>query len=191
MPLAYAFATIILAAPASAEPPRLLDAGYTAQLCEAWNQTSLPAALGRSGSGWIDSADSEGRQLIIVSRRDCTGWSKVQLVIEADEGGQAVCRQGGAFEGGELQWQFTPTTEQWADFTDGFGVMQMPGIMKGFVGPYSVAAANIGNFEVFFAAAGKLALDLGVDWSCEGADAADVASEIEDIDREDMAAILR
>jgi hypothetical protein len=181
----------VLAAPAQADPVRLLDAPYTARLCEAWNGTSLPAALGRSGSGWIDSAGSEGRQVIVISRRDCEGWPKVQLVIEADEAGQAVCRSGGAFPGGELQWRFTPTTEQWADFSDGFGVMQMPGIMSGFIGPYPVAAANIGNFEVFFAAAGRLALELDVDWSCDGADAEDVAEEVADIDREDMAAILK
>jgi hypothetical protein len=180
----------VLASPAQADPVRLLDATYTARLCEAWNGTSLPAALGRSGSGWIDSAGSEGRQVIVISRRDCSDWPKVQLVITADESGQALCQSGGAFPGGELQWQFTPTTVQWADFTDGFGVMQMPGIMSGFVGPYGVAASNIGNFEVFFAAAGKLALDLDVDWACEGADAAEVAEEVADIDRADMAKIL-
>lgn len=168
----------------------LLDAAYTAQLCQAWNGTSLPAALGREGSGWIDSAGSEGSQLIVISRRDCSDWSKVQLLIQADERGEAVCQQGGLYDGSELQWQFTPTTVQWADFTDGFGVMQMPGIMKGFVGPYGVAASNIGNFEVFFAAAGKLALDLGADWSCEGANADKVSDELEGIDKADMAKIL-
>ncbi len=180
----------VLASPAQADSVRLLDTTYTAKLCEAWNGTSLPAALGRSGSGWIDSAGSEGSQIIVISRRDCTAWPKVQLVIEADDAGAAMCTSGGAHGGGELQWQFTPTTEQWADFTDGFGVMQMPGIMSGFIGPYPVAAANIGNFEVFFAAAGKLALDLGVDWTCEGADAEDVAEEVADIDQADMVAIL-
>jgi hypothetical protein len=180
----------LLASPAQADTVRLLDATYTSQLCESWNATSLPAALGRSGSGWIDSAGSEGHQVIVISRRDCTGWPKVQLVIEADEAGNAMCSSGGAHSGGELQWQFTPTTAQWADFTDGFGVMQMPGIMSGFIGPYPVAASNIGNFEVFFAAAGRLALDLGVDWSCEGADADKVRAEVEDIDRADMAKIL-
>jgi hypothetical protein len=189
LPLYAIFA--VLASPAQADPVRLLDASYTGKLCEAWNGTSLPAALGRSGSGWIDSAGSVGRQLIVISRRDCTDWPKVQLLIEADDAGQALCLGGGAFPGGELQWQFTPTTEQWADFTDGFGVMQMPGIMSGFVGPYGVAASNIGNFEVFFAAAGKLALDLDVDWTCAGADAEKVAGEVADIDREDMAEILR
>jgi len=180
----------VLASPAQADPVRLLDATYTAKLCESWNGTSLPTDLGRAGSGWIDSAGSEGSQVIVISRRDCTDWSKVELVIVADDNGQAVCQSGGVHTGPDLQWQFTPTTQQWADFTDGFGVMQMPGIMSGFVGPYGVAASNIGNFEIFFAAAGKLALDLNVDWTCDGADAEKVASEVADIDRADMAAIL-
>ncbi len=180
-----------LIAPAAASDIKLLDANYATQLCQAWNQTSLPSALGRSGSQWIDSADSEGRQTMVISRRDCTGWSKVYLTIEADEAGNASCTSGGTWSEGDFQWQFTPTTPQWADFTDGFGVTQMPGIMKGFVGPYGVAAKNIKNFEIFFAMAGRLALDGGVDWSCEGADAEKVQREVADIDREDMAEILR
>ncbi len=176
---------------AQAGPTALLDAEFASSLCTAWNQTKLPAALGRSGSGWVDSAGSKGSQKMVISRRDCDAPTKVQLVVEADEAGNAVCKSGGAYDGGAFQWKFEPTTEQWADFTDGFGVMKMPGIMDGFVGPYPTAAANIGSFEIFFAAAGKLALDAEVDWSCKGADMDDVREEVEDIDRAAMGRILR
>ncbi len=181
----------ILSGIVNAAPVKLLDADFASELCSAWNNTKLPAVLGRSGSAWVDSAGSTGLQKMVVSRRDCQGFKKVQLIIEADASGAAMCTSGGAFDGGDYQWKFEPTTSQWADFTDGFGVMKMPGIMNGFVGPYPTAAANISSFEIFFAAAGKLALDSSVDWACSGADADDVNSEILDIDRSDMAKILR
>ncbi len=170
---------------------QLLDAAFAADLCEAWNQTSLPKKLGRSGSEWIDSADSRGSQTRVVSRRDCQGWGKVQLTIAADANGQARCVSGGAYKGEAFQWKFEPTTAQWADFTDGFGYFDMPTIMSGFTGPYHTAAANLSNFEIFFAAAGKVALDEQVDWTCSGADAKTVQSEISKIDKKDMASILR
>jgi len=182
---------LILSGIANAAPTTLLDADFASELCTAWNKTKLPAALGRSGSGWVDSAGSTGHQKMVISRRDCRDFKKVQLIIEADASGAAMCTSGGNFDGGEFQWKFEPTTSQWADFTDGFGVMKMPGIMNGFVGPYPTAAANISSFEIFFAAAGKLALDASVDWTCSGADAGDVNDEIADIDRSDMAKILR
>jgi len=182
------------AKPAAAKPAarmRLLDSAYTAALCKAWNGTRLPAKLGRAGSGWIDSNDSEGRQVIVINRRDCDGWKKVRLVIEADPKGNARCTSGGAYDGkSPLQWKFEPTTEQWADFSDGFGAAKMPGIMRGFEGAYGTAMSNIGNFEIFFAAAGKLALDRKVDWECKGADMEDVREEVADIDRKDMQQIL-
>ena len=181
---------VFLSAPAQAAPMRLLDAAFAGQLCRAWNDSSLPKNLGRSGSGWIDSSDSKGRQILVVSRRDCSGWTPVQLVIEADEKGQARCVSGDAYKSGKVQWRFAPTTEQWADFADGFGMLDMPGIMPGFEGSYTTAANNMGAFEVFFAAAGKVALDGGVDWTCKGADAEDVAEEVAEIDRAAMAKIL-
>ncbi len=181
---------LLLAAPALAGPPRFLDPDFAAALCRAWNDSALPRALGRQGSGWIDSAGSEGRQVMVMSRRDCTGWTPVRLVVEADAAGDARCTEGGAFAGGPFQWRFEPTTLQWADFADGFGVMDMPGIMSGFVGPYATAASNISEFGAFFAVTGDLALRLGVDWTCEGADPAKVRREVERIDREDMREIL-
>jgi len=48
----------------------------------------------------------------------------------------------------------------------------------------------MGNFEIFFALAGELALALDVDWSCAGADMEEVRDEISDIDRADMREIL-
>ena len=42
-------------------------------------------------------------------------------------------------------------------------MLDMPKIMSGFEGSYTTAANNMGAFEVFFAAAGKVALDGGVE----------------------------
>jgi len=188
--LAAALVALFLCTPAHAGPKRLLDAAFAGELCRAWNDTSLPKNLGRAGSGWIDSSDSEGKQILVVSRRDCSGWTPIQLIIEADAKGEARCTSGGAHKGGKVQWRFAPTTEQWADFADGFGMLDMPKIMSGFEGSYTTAANNMGAFEVFFAAAGKVALDGGVDWQCKGADAEDVSEELADIDRSAMAKIL-
>jgi hypothetical protein len=182
---------LILSGIVNAAPAKLLDADFAAELCTRWNNTKLPASLGRSGSAWVDSAGSKGHQKMVISRRDCQNFQKVMLVIEADASGAAMCTSGGAFDGGDFQWKFEPTTEQWADFGDGFGVMKMPGIMNGFVGPYPTAAANISSFQIFFAAAANLALEAKVDWSCTGADGDDVKDEIASIDRKDMANILR
>ncbi len=170
---------------------KLLDTTFAKAMCKGWNATSLPKELGRGGSGWIDSADSEGSQALVIGRRDCDGHPLVKLVIEADANGDAMCASAGRYtKGGPMQWKFEPTTEQWADFTDGFGVMKMPGIMSGFVGPYTTAMNNIGSFEVFFAMAGHLALGRDVDWQCKGADMEEVTDEIGDIDKGDMKSIL-
>ena len=177
----------VFSADAKADGMKMLDAAYAADLCQSWNKSSLPKRVGRSGSGWIDSADSKGQQVLVINRKDCKGWKKVQLVIKADAKGQAMCVSGGAFDGKQkLTWKFEPSSLHWADFSDGFGTFDMPKIMKGFVGPYGTAMNNLGNFEIFFAVAGKLALDKKVDWACTGADAKDVADEIKDIDLDDM-----
>lgn len=183
--------TILLSSSLAHADGQLLDAAYAADLCQAWNDTALPAKLGRNGSEWIDSAGSKGSQRMIVSRRDCSNWQKVELNIVADASGNASCTSGGVFSGGDFQWKFEPTTAQWADFTDGFGYFDMPKIMNGFVGPYPTAAANLGNFEIFFAAAGKMALENQVEWNCDGADEDEVGKELAKIDRNDMVKILR
>lgn len=175
---------------ADASAAKLLDPAFASALCTAWNASKLPALLGRNGSGWIDSADSEGKQKMVISRRDCADWPKVQLVIEVDAGGAASCTSGGAYDGGGYQWKFEPTTSQWADFTDGFGVMQMPGIMKGFVGPYGTAMNNIGSFGMFFAATGKLALESSASWACTGGDPDEINRAVAGIDKAKMATIL-
>jgi len=182
--------SLLIAPTADAADMKLLDSAYTSALCSAWNTTALPQKLGRSGSAWVDSAGSKGSQIIVINRRDCSDWKAVQLHIKADESGAAKCVEGGTFAGGDFQWRFQPTTEQWADFTDGFGVMQMPGIMDGFKGPYPTAAANVANFEIFFALAGKIALENQVDWTCAGADADAVVKELKSIDQSDMKSIL-
>ncbi len=188
--LATIAAFCALATTASAAP-KLLDAGFAKTVCDGWNKTSLPKEVGRSGSGWIDSADSRGLQTIVVTRSDCSGWKPVQLVIKADDAGNAMCTYGGPYTGGSYQWKFEPSTPQWADFSDGFGTLKMPGLMSGFVGPYSTAMNNIGNFEIFFAMVGHLADKKKADWTCKGADAAEVQSEREDVDAGDRKDILR
>lgn len=70
-------------------------------------------------------------------------------------------------------------------------MLKMPGIMSGFVGPYSTAMNNIGSFEVFFATVGYTALKSDLDWQCVGADADDVVAAVADIDRGDMRGILK
>jgi hypothetical protein len=174
-----------------AKPTKLLDGEFAKELCQGWNKTSLPKKLGRSGSEWIDSQDSKGTQVVVVNRRDCQGWKRVALTIKANAVGDSMCVQGGLFKGVKFQWKFEPTTEQWVDFSDGFGITKMPGIMKGFEGAYSTAMNNISNFEIFFAMAGYLALKYKVNWECKGADMEDVKAEIEDVDREDMREILK
>jgi hypothetical protein len=184
-------AILVALSPSAWAAPKLLDAEFADAMCKGWNQTNLPKALGRKGSGWIDSAGSKGKQVVVVNRRDCKAWQPIELVIEADSAGNATCVYGGKRTAAKIQWKFEPTTEQWADFTDGFGVFKMPGIMPGFVGPYTTAMNNIGNFQVFFAMAGYLARKLKVDWQCKGADAEDVKEEIADIDLSDMRSILK
>ncbi|RME26146.1 MAG: hypothetical protein D6798_07230 [Deltaproteobacteria bacterium] len=181
-------AALLLTTTARAEA--FLDGAFTSALCQAWNDSAMPGLVGRNGSGWIDSAGSEGRQVIVMGRRDCAAWPKAALVIEADAAGDAVCVKGGVHGGTAFQWKFEPTTPQWADFTDGFGVMDMPGIMSGFVGPYGVAANNIGSFEVFFAVTGKLAFDRSVDWDCEGGDPDKIAKAVDKVDLDRTAKIL-
>jgi hypothetical protein len=68
--------------------------------------------------------------------------------------------------------------------------MKMPGIMHGFVGPYSTAMKNIENFEVFFSMIGHVALSKSVDWQCIGANSEDLQEEVSEIDRSDMKQIL-
>ncbi len=188
---AIATAFILVPVTYAAQPePDLLDTGFADQICKGWNQTSLPSLVGRSGSGWIDSAGSKGRQVIVVNRRDCTGWQPIQLTIESDAKGNAQCVASGDYNGGEMQWKFEPKTSQWADFSDGFGVTKMPGIMPGFVGPYTTAMNNISNFEVFFAMVGHIAHRQNVSWECTGAVMKDVREEVADIDTGDTREIL-
>ncbi len=174
----------------SSEGMKLLDNAYTEKLCAAWNNTSLPKRLGRSGSKWIDSAKSSGHQVIVISRRDCTNWPKVKVVIDANENGDAMCTQGGAFSDGEFQWKFEPKTTHWIDFSDGFGAFKMPKIMDGFVGPYGAAMKNIKNFELFFATAGNLAIEENANLYCEGPSQEDVQDEWDDLKISKMKKIL-
>ena len=170
-----------------------LDAEFAGMICNGWNQTTLPHDLGRNGSSWIDSADSRGRQVMVVTRRDCDGWRSIKLVIEANGSGDAVCNPGesGRFSGGPFQWQFEPTSRHWADFTDGFGASAMPRIMRGFEGPYPTAMNNIGNFETFFAMVGYVAQQSNANWECSGANMSRINEEWADVDWGDTRSILR
>ena len=183
LPLLSILLSILLASPPAHAGGALLDGAFASSLCTAWNDSAMPTLVGRNGSGWVDSAGSAGHQVIVMGRRDCSAWSKAQLVIDVDAAGDARCTSGGVFSGGAFQWKFEPTTVQWIDFTDGFGVMDMPGIMSGFVGPYGVAANNIKSFEVFFALAGSMALDQGADLACAGGDLAKAQEAVGKVDR--------
>jgi len=180
---------LLLASPAFAGGA-MLDGPFSADLCKAWNTSAMPQLVGRNGAGWIDSAGSTGHEVIVMGRRDCADGPKAQLVIDADANGDATCTAGSAWSGGGYQWKFEPTTAQWVDFTDGFGVMDMPGIMSGFVGPYGVAANNIASFQVFFALAGKQALDQDADLVCDGGDADKIAKAVQKVDRSKTEKIL-
>jgi hypothetical protein len=170
--------------------PRFMDSDFAAQACNGWNATTLPDAVGRDGSGWIDSANSVGSQIIVVTRRECSGWTPVMFRIEANDEGRAMCTSAGAHDKKSFQWKFEPKTVHWADFTDGFGMGKMPAIMPGFVGPKGTAMKNLKNFEIFFAMVGHLALENDLNWSCTGADDKKVQSSIARIDHEDNLAIL-
>ncbi len=188
--LAFGFASAALLFPihqAEAGAMKVLDVQYSKKLCKAWNKTNLPKALGKNGSEWIDSNDSPGRQVMALTRSDCKNWPMIGLVIEADSKGNASCTDAVVLKKSDkYQWKMEPTSEQWIDFSDGFGVMAMPGLMGGFVGSYSTAMNNIGSFGMFFSANGYLAITSSADWTCDGADMEEVNEELEDLDHDDM-----
>lgn len=166
---------------------QFLDAKFSSLLCTSWNKTKLPTILGRQGSAWIDSNDSPGKQVMVLNRSDCTGWPKVALTVTADASGNAVCSASGKPKKDDpYQWKMEPSSAQWADFADGFGVMDMPGLMGGFVGSYGTAMNNMGAFEKFFAVAGYLAVVHNVSWQCDGIDMEDLTEEISSIDHDDL-----
>lgn len=183
--------------PAAAEPEpaapqpeaamKLWDLQFAKRVCESVNRTPLKKGLGRSGTGWIDSMDKKGHQVMVIGRRDCKGWTPIRTVWEADAEGNALCKEATYFKkGDEYNWRFAPTTLHWADFSDGFGVFDMPKIMPGFEGSYPTAMKNMGNFVVFFSAVGYVALKNNIDWTCDGGETAKIQKEVSKIDRKDM-----
>ena len=143
-------------------------------LCKEWNNSKLPKLLGTKkvgGNGWILTENKyldkvRKKQVMIISRRDCSKLPKVQLTIE-DVNGLAKCTYGGKeiekYENAE--WAFAPKTVHWYKFATGkWGYFQMPSIMSGFRGPMFVARANIDNFGIFWKIAGKLAKKLNANY---------------------------
>jgi hypothetical protein len=104
-PLRFLFAAfVVLASHQSAQAnPKFLDTQFANDICQGWNKISLPQAVGRSRSGWIDSAGSTGKQVLVVNRRDCTNWIPLQLVIEADASGNAFCTSSEKYTQGKFR----------------------------------------------------------------------------------------
>lgn len=173
------------------------DVTFTKKLCSAWNHSSLTKRLGQKGkkfgkikgNGWIDHFTGEskdvaqnGYQKIVFGRRDCRSWPKMQLVIEKDDKGKAVCNmaKSGRYNGSKLTWQFTPRTEHWFDLAQSFWMTDFSKLMSGFKGPMWFAKQNQGNFQIFW----RLGARIGIssDWKsgCKGIDTSDVKDEIED-----------
>jgi len=146
---------------------QFMSAEFAKMMCDGWNGSALPSKLGAKTSGgndWINTenkytGEKRGKQVLIISRRDCPNIPRVQLTIETRDG-RALCTYGGAVTEAydRAEWAFAPETEQWYKFASGkWGYMQMPGIMSGFRGPMFVARANIDNFGIFWKMAGSIA----------------------------------
>lgn len=192
----FGLATLVLFADAkpghSQAPMKFMGPEFSKLLCESMNQTGAKKGLGRQGTGWIDSMDKKGEQVLVMGRRDCTGWTPMRFVWKADAQGDAVCVEARPLKKGDsYNWAMAPTTPQWVDFSDGFGVFDMPKVMKGFQGSYASAMNNIANFNFLFATTGYLAFAHQVDWSCNGTDMKEVNEAIADVDKADMKALLK
>ena len=172
----------LVADPALAAEPQFLDETTAPALCAAWNQSALPLILGRSGSHWIDAAGDPGSQRVSLGRRDCDDWPLLALEIQADGNGDARCVAGGLAAGERAQWVLTPTTAQWADFSDGLGILRLPALMRGFDGSFRVAFSERRSLAILFAVVGQMALDEGVDWRCAGAPNAQIGAAVGRID---------
>lgn len=170
---------------------QFMSPDFAKMMCSSWNESSLPGKLGskeKGGNDWINTenkytGEKRGRQVLIMSRRDCPGIPRVQLTIE-NRDGLAVCSYGGAITESyeKAEWAFAPETEQWYKFASGkWGYMQMPGIMSGFRGPMFVARANIDNFGIFWKIAGSVAKRTNADYrgGCSSLKD-DTAKDIED-----------
>jgi hypothetical protein len=180
-----------------AEAFKFGDVEFTQRLCNAWNRSSLPKRLGEKdkkfgkikGNGWIDhatgvskDAPKKGYQKIVFGRRDCSGWPKMQLVIEKDDNGKAVCKtsKSGRYNGRKMTWQFTPRTEHWFDLAQSFWMTDFSKLMSGFKGPMWFAKQNQGNFQIFWRLGARIGLSSDWKSGCKGIDADDVKDEIED-----------
>jgi len=153
---------------------QFLSPEFAKVVCDAWNQSELPQKLGTKdvgGNEWIltqnkYTGEVRNKQVLVMSRRDCSAMPKVQLTIE-NKNGKALCTYGGALTESyeKAEWAFAPTTVQWFKFASGvWGYMQIPGIMKGFRGPMFVARANIDNFGTFWKIVGKVAKQTNADY---------------------------
>lgn len=153
---------------------QFLSPEFAKLVCDAWNQSELPQKLGTKdagGNNWIltenkYTGEVRNKQVLVMSRRDCSAIPMVQLTIE-NKNGKALCTYGGALTESyeKAEWAFAPTTVQWYKFASGiWGYMQMPGIMKGFRGPMFVARANIDNFGTFWKIVGKVAKQTNADY---------------------------
>jgi len=183
------FTTFILSESVPAEDSiKFLDAAFGKRMCDGWNNSPLPkklASKSAGGNGWIDEKNKYTGKVeqkeIVVSRRDCSGWEKIQLTIE-NKNGLATCTYGGALDVDydNAAWAFSPKTIHWYRFATKWSAMDMPAIMPGFRGPIPSARKNLQNFGHFWKMAGSLAKTLNADYKegCSGLSSSD-ASKIE------------
>lgn len=147
---------------------KLADTAFAGKMCWAWNnwkwkdskgkKTTLAQRLGatsQGGSGWVDvktgvSEVPAGYQKIVSGRRDCNGWPRFQLVIKKNELGEARCTAAGSYNNTKMTWQFLPTSDNWFNYGQGFGMGAFMALWKTMEGKESTAFSNRGDFGLFF-----------------------------------------
>jgi len=180
LPVAILPGVLLAAEPPVSPPPApphiaFLDAEFTRRLCEAWNGSELPQKVGATsagGNGWIDQPNkytsaNAGVQELILSRRDCSDWPRMQLTIERGADGKATCTYGGPIkvEYEKAAWAMAPTTVHWYKFATSWSMWNMPSVMKGFRGYMNVARRNLSNFGIFWKLSGRLAKETQADYT--------------------------
>jgi hypothetical protein len=183
--LLYAFTNV------TAESMKLGDEQFAKELCEAWNESRLPWALGTKAAGgneWINAVTTRnvpapqpaGYQKIVSGRAECRNWPKFELVIERQADGSAKCISAGTYNGRRVTWQFLPDTSGWFDYAKDFGYAAFMSLwLNDMIGDMITAKANQDHFAEFFRIAGKIALKTDYRSGCEGINPADVELSVQ------------
>ncbi len=155
------FITVMMLDSTSAQSGmKFMSPAFAGKLCNAWNQSSLPAALGEGGSDWISQGELEGKQTMVFWVKNCS-TPKVQLTVE-NQNGKAVCTYGGAAQSSSPDWKIYPPTDKW--YKCATGVNPMWQLMGNFKGDMGTAMKNMGNFKIFFKVVGGLAKSNNADY---------------------------